>query len=169
MIVLIYPFAVMASMVITLFCVLMGNWLVVLFADEAGNLPRWCRWFQTFDDTLDAGVRDGLFDYGSRYLNRVAWLLRNPAYGFDYYLLGLRWNLRQWQVIRYESTPKRDLFIAAGNGFNVYYQGPLGTYKLGWKAWNHFDPASGQLSRSWGDNRRIPICFSCNPFRRKTD
>jgi len=80
-----------------------------------GNLPTWLRWFQTHDFPLDEVWRpstaaepwrvDGLFIgnfrafagrtppdfYASawlRYLARVFWLWRNPAYGFRAQVLG---------------------------------------------------------------------------------
>jgi hypothetical protein len=80
-----------------------------------GNLPTWLRWFQTHDFPLDEIWRpstpaelwriDGLFignfrtftgktppDFRAsawlRYLARVFWLWRNPAYGFRAQVLG---------------------------------------------------------------------------------
>lgn len=80
-----------------------------------GNLPTWLRWFQTHDFPLDEVWRpstpaelwriDGLFignfrtfvgktpaDFHAsawlRYLARVFWLWRNPAYGFRAQVLG---------------------------------------------------------------------------------
>jgi len=82
-----------------------------------GNLPPWLRWFQTHDFPLDEVWRpsstaelwraDGLFignfrafagktpsDFRAsawlRYLARVFWLCRNPAYGFRAQVLGYR-------------------------------------------------------------------------------
>ena len=82
---------------------------------KQGDLPRWVRWFQTHDFPLDEVWRpstpaelwriDGLFigNFGTfagktptdfrtstwlRYLARVFWLWRNPAYGFRAQVLG---------------------------------------------------------------------------------
>jgi hypothetical protein len=70
-------------------------------------LPRWCRWLQTHDNPLDAWWRDGYykdaFDWSAkltdadfeqsawlRYVARMCWLQRNPAYGLATYALGYR-------------------------------------------------------------------------------
>lgn len=67
-----------------------------LFASEAGWLPPWLSWFGTSDNPLD-GDSGFLSEHAPflgpqtgwrRYLNRVAWLIRNPAYGFDFAVLG---------------------------------------------------------------------------------
>lgn len=50
------------------------NWLVVLWADERGNLPYWLRYWQTYDNTLDVGwMIDEVpewarYDYDKHYL-----------------------------------------------------------------------------------------------------
>lgn len=52
------------------------NWLVVLFANEYGNLPYCLRWWQTYDNTLDVGwmISEGCvpkifrYDYGKHYV-----------------------------------------------------------------------------------------------------
>lgn len=56
---LVYPFAVLASLAITVFAMLFVNWWAPLFANSTGNLPAWLYWFQTFDAGLDAGWQDG--------------------------------------------------------------------------------------------------------------
>ena len=64
--------------------------ILPLFADKYGWLPVWLWWFQTPDNSLDG-------DHGwkaehclgwPRYLKRVAWLIRNPAYGFEIEVCG---------------------------------------------------------------------------------
>lgn len=106
------------------------NPIVILFADEHGNLPRWLRWWQTYDNCLDVGwmvtgnhvpkifrydfnkhyvyhledKTDGRLIPGyvdiidpnftvkeriQRYFCRLAWLIRNNAYGFSYEVLGV--------------------------------------------------------------------------------
>ena len=81
--------------------------VVVLFADPQGNLPRWLKYFQTHDATVDGiGLTGGIEprfvrqtkflrdengnpkNRACRYLCRVAWLYRNNAYGFGYYVTG---------------------------------------------------------------------------------
>lgn len=166
---ILYPFLVLINIAINIVCLFL-NPIVVLFADDAGNLPSWLKWFQTFDDDLDAGFRNGNTNYKSRYMNRLAWLFRNSAYGFDYYLLGVPFDGYQWEVKKYVNNPELTYFYAAGpNGaFNMYYHGKLGMYKFGWKAWNKFDSISfGWRTDSWGPEPRVPLVFSPNPFKRK--
>lgn len=67
-----------------------------VFAIGRPMLPRCLAWFQTPDNPLDGdapyqllhapfkGVQVGW----RRYINRVFWLWRNPAYGFDLAVLG---------------------------------------------------------------------------------
>lgn len=182
---LIYPFAVVAALAVDIVCRFFLNWIVAACADEEGNLPRFLSWFQTFDATLDEGMharrREVQANLGGqdwadfnpypwtwfdRYKNRALWLFRNSAYGFDYYVFGLRWDPAEWRVIRYFDRDDLTLFIALGRGFNVYYHGRWGMVKLGWKAWNTFDGAG--FSRQFGDGTCIPIVFSLSPFKRKT-
>lgn len=68
-------------------------------------LPRWCRWLQTHDAPLDEWWRGGYYknafkwsakltdaDFAQstwlRYVARMCWLQRNPAYGLATYVLG---------------------------------------------------------------------------------
>lgn len=67
----------------------LGAWLLApvlpLCADRGGWLPGWLWWFQTPDNPLygDAGHLER-WSYGMSYWQMVAWLLRNPAYGFEW-------------------------------------------------------------------------------------
>lgn len=60
-----------------------------LFAQANGYLPNGLSWFQTADNSLDgdAGWQDPaerpLVNRLPRYLRRVLWLWRNPAYGWS--------------------------------------------------------------------------------------
>ena len=65
------------------------------------RLPRWLRWFDTPDNSLDGDYGyimqhapfKGYSQHGiKRYINRVWWLVRNPGYGFSYHVLGHRVN-----------------------------------------------------------------------------
>ena len=69
------------------------------FATKDAHLPRWLSWFDQPDDDLDGDngwkTEHRLFlghskvDQGwRRYINRVLWLIRNPAYGWDISVLG---------------------------------------------------------------------------------
>ncbi len=164
-----YPPMVLLSLFIK-GCAMLGiNWWAPLFADEQGNLPDWLRWFQTVDASLDEAWQGGDLDpsWGAsackRYLARVYWLYRHPADGFDYWLLGVRFDANQWRVIHYTSSPQHVLFIALGNGFNVYYHGRFGSLKLGWAAWDRWD-GKGWVSPLRHRYARIPLCFTFNPF-----
>lgn len=168
-----YPMMALLSLLITVFAILAVNWWAPLWADDQANLPRWIKWFQPFDSSLDEGWKGGYLDpsWGAtpfkRYLARVYWLYRNPSYGFDYWLFGLPFDFAQWRVIHYIETPMLVLFIAIGNGFNVYYHGRLGMLKLGWKAWNYWQ-GDGWRKTPWGPVWRVPLCFTMSPFKRRT-
>lgn len=163
------------------------NWIVVLFSDSKGNLPGFLKYWQTFDNDLYAGQHErekeiltgegetwrwfvpltDLWFY--RYWNRAFWLLRNSCYGFSYYLFGVDWHKETWRVVKYDDTSERTFFFAvSGDAFNLYYHGPLGMYKIGWKAWNMFDTVTNTFTRdAWGDGGKIPHVVSANPFKRK--
>lgn len=76
-----------------------------LFALDKMSLPKWLSWFDTPDNPLDGdegfitlhapfkGNVSGI----KRYVNRVCWLWRNPAYGFSYNVLGA--NLKTLPVV----------------------------------------------------------------------
>lgn len=155
----------------------LANWWAPLFANEDGWLPRWLCWLQTFDAPLDAGWRDGYRGYPvprnrwQRYWLRVKWLYRNTAYGFGYWALGRDFDPKQWTVLAFEQSAARDYFHAVGPAgqFNITYYGRWGTLKLGWKAWNYFDPVRKDWKPGyvWGPLRRVPLVFSYSPFRRK--
>lgn len=55
------------------------------------RLPRWLSWFMTWDNSLygDNGHKERWGHAGS-YRQMVAWLLRNPAYGFEREVLGAK-------------------------------------------------------------------------------
>lgn len=183
-----YTILALASVITDLvFCRFFLNWLIVPFADSNGNLPKYLKWFQTFDATLDQGMYERRAELASgsgddwsdfnpypsswweTYKNRAFWLFRNSAYGFDYYVYGLKWNKSDWSLVKYEVSDARTLFIAtSSSGFNIFYWGPLGMYKIGWKAWNLFTPnGPDQFGGIWGDQTHVPIVFSVSPFKRK--
>lgn len=68
--------------------------ILPLFVQEDGYLPKYLSWFQTPFDSLDGD--DGHWerwpgaDKWSTYKRRVAWLLRNVAYGFDMRVCGVK-------------------------------------------------------------------------------
>lgn len=77
-----------------------------LFTSADGWLPRWLWYFQTPDNPLDgdSGFQTEHAPFlGSqvgwrRYINRIAWLLRNPAYGADFSLFGFCPSGDRWSV-----------------------------------------------------------------------
>lgn len=160
---IVLPFVAL-DLAFTLFCVLCVNWWAPLFASKEGWLPPWLKWVQTFDDTLDAGVRDGRYPPNTpRYWGRVMWLYRNTAYGFGYWALGMRFDQRDWRVRRFDPAHERFTFYAIGpNGaFNLHVIRAGIRFKLGWKAWNMFDPQTNTWkTQSWGPEWRIPFVFS---------
>lgn len=173
--VLLYPIFVVGSMTATLSAYLLVNWWAPLLADDSGNLPRCLKWYQTFDASLDAGWRDGYFmkpddpsPYGWRlFWYRVKWMYRNPAYGFDMFAFGALWDKDKWRLRIYSETDTSTVFLATGPwvSFNFYYWGKWGQYKLGWKAWNHWDGKSFSAP-SWEGFARVPLCFTINPFKK---
>ena len=67
--------------------------ILPLFMQKNGYLPKWLSWFQTPDNPLDGDrghkkrwPKNGIF---WSYIRRVAWLLRNPCYGFDETICGV--------------------------------------------------------------------------------
>lgn len=82
--------------------------LLACFVDEDGWLPDWLYWFQTPDNSCDGDrkhrlrwPRDGFFWTWAR---RTAWLFRNSAYGFNYFVLGLLYQ--KGDLWWYEGDPK---------------------------------------------------------------
>ncbi|ODP33068.1 hypothetical protein [Pandoraea sp. ISTKB] len=167
-----YPAHAALSLGVTLFAWSAVCWWAPLFVDRDGNLPKWLRWYQTFDASVDAGWSDAYYTGWlaetriGRYISRVLWLCRNPAYGFDYALLGVAFAASEWRVVKYVETEDTALFFAVGRGFNFYYEGRWGRYKIGWKAWNRWG-GTGWDAPNWAEYDRIPLCFTLNPFHRR--
>lgn len=186
MIYFIYILFACLSQIIDLLSIVFLNWIVAAFAGADGNLPSWLSYFQTFDATLDEGMLSrqrelaaGLggtdwiafnptpTNWFETYWNRALWLFRNSAYGFDYYVFGIKWAPQQWRVVKYVESDTLTLFIAVGNGFNLFAYGRYGTAKIGWKAWNMYDGSTKTFGGTWGDAGLIPIAFTLTPFSRK--
>ena len=170
------------SIVIDLISRPLLNWIVVVFADKDGNLPKYLYYWQTFDATLYEGQYAAVREFESgnitgawkdydpypvaawgRYKNRAFWLFRNSCYGFSYYVFGCKWVKADWTITTYVDTPEKTLFIARSTSghFNVYYHGRFGMLKIGWKAWNMHDPISKTFTKdNWGMGGMIPITVS---------
>jgi hypothetical protein len=78
---------------------LLLNPFLPMFAGKDGYLPRWLWWFQTPDAPLDGDVyylaeharfKGENITWWQRYYNRVMWLYRNTAYGFDWTVLAFK-------------------------------------------------------------------------------
>lgn len=159
-----YPFAVLGSLLATLLTYILAPLLALAINSTTGNLPRWLYWFQTFDATCFEGRQAQYGFTGSNWWVATQWLWRNPAYGFDYWPFGVAMDVTQWTVTRNDGA----WFIARGPGgqFNIEYGGRLGSLKLGWKAKNYrTSDLSAWLpaSYSWGPSRRTSICFTVRP------
>lgn len=153
-----------------LFCLVCVNWWAPIFADRGGWLPNWLAWVQTFDDTLDAGLRDGIYSSKiPRYIGRVLWLYRNTGYGFNYWFLGVPFVPSTWRVVEFNPDPNKFTFRALGpNGqFNTHIvRGPI-RLKLGWKAMNMYDQTTGEWkTKPWGPVWRIPFTLSVSRARK---
>lgn len=150
---IIYPLLALISLTITASCILFFNWVVVLFADDEGNLPKYLRYFQTHDATIPKG-----------YMAGVKWLNRNPSYGFDTFVFGIK--KREWKCHHISADESHNLFFATDSllAFNFLYEGKYGTYKFGWKAWNNFNPIARKFDKDFGQGR-VPIAITCNPLK----
>lgn len=63
------------------------------FAIGRETLPSWLSWFQTPDAPLDGDSGFAVLfppDKWPKYLRRVMWLIRNPAYGFAWTVLSFQ-------------------------------------------------------------------------------
>jgi hypothetical protein len=153
---LLYPFYAIGSLFFTLLTYILSP-ILALLPDKNGHLPKYLYYFQTYDEPLGKG-----------YWADVQWLCRNPAYGFDLYVFGFKYDPAQWRKVYY----KNGLYISVcrNGAFSVgndkdhplndrWYLPPL---KLGWKAFNFHDDdgnpvAYGMSGRNQG---RMPFCFS---------
>ncbi len=89
-----FGFAVLNILMFVLAMVLAP--VLPLFAIGRDVLPAWLSWFQTPDNGLDgdANFKANVAPFRGdqvgwrRYVNRIRWLWRNPAYGFDISVLG---------------------------------------------------------------------------------
>lgn len=61
--------------------------ILPLFKTQDNHLPRWLSWFDTPDNTLDGdGGHEERWKGYPRYIKQVAWLMRNRAYGYGFFL-----------------------------------------------------------------------------------
>lgn len=163
------------------------NWWAPLLADPSGNLPRWLRWFQTHDATLDGvGTGGGIeprfiaftrwFRDGdgtpvnalARFICRVLWLYRNNAYGFSYSVLGAQgpfWLLHQSG----NSDATNRAPAVAGECFQVWYRADdLTDYFRYWKVLPWGFGKCLEVSIGWkihAKSERAQLVFRAWPLR----
>jgi hypothetical protein len=79
----------------------LGSPIWALFVQENGHLPRWLKYLDTPDNTADgdepfkehhAPYRGDNITRWQRYVNRVFWYFRNPAYSFDWDVLAFQYK-----------------------------------------------------------------------------
>lgn len=172
MVLLVIPYAI-ATFLFTLLTYLLAP-ILALTVNTDRNLPRYLRYFQTFDASVDEGWIGGYdgfgnyprWDYTSQpkglelWWYRVKWLWRNPGYTFDYEVLGIRWYAEDWEVLHHTDT----LFFAINTyeaAFNLNLNVWRFRFKLGWKAWNHYNSGTKQFDGgNWSAFERIPFVAS---------
>lgn len=160
----IFPLLAFLDVLFTVLSCLLLNWWAPLFANEEGWLPNWLAWVQTFDDTLDTGIRDLNYpasNHWERYWSRVRWLYRNPGYGFSYWALGCAFNPADWTVHLCDETGDNFYATCADGRFCHKWIENGWRYKTGWKAANLYDSVNKKWKVvPWGPEWRIPIVFS---------
>ena len=140
-----------------------------VFADDKGNLPWWLKYYQTQDNPIwgDQSFHDKQMAWTkSPYLRSVFWLWRNPAYGFDYYVLGIVIN-SSYAYSDYGDPSTSNTPMHSGwyvrvldNHFTTYWQLYIVIaltktacirINLGWKLWGLLIP---------GQRRPLVISFN---------
>lgn len=143
---LIYPFMALVSVFFALLTWVLSPVLALLVQAD-GNLPKYLYWFQTFDNPVTAGKSAPYNWPYSQYVCNVLWLIRNPAYGFDMFLLGASFQADEWTVV--VDTPNKFFAYSKWGAFS--YRGAY--FKWGWKAWARLSGVP-----NWTQYNRVPIC-----------
>lgn len=165
----------------TFFMAVVGRLLapfMPFFVQEDGYLPRWLWWFQAPDNPLD-GDKGHLERWPgasawATYRRRVAWLLRNVAYGFDISVLGQKTMPGDWLDMDGQEGVSDQPRGKPGYWFKRVYRGEkLACWhfycirqwsfwptkylriSMGWKLFS-FDPAAEESHQL--------TCY-CNPFK----
>jgi hypothetical protein len=84
-----FPFSIALTFVTWFLSPLLALPIFVTIIDGREWLIKPLRWFQTFDAPLDEFTHGGYGTASSAYTNRIKWLIRNPAYGFAQYPMGI--------------------------------------------------------------------------------
>ena len=141
---LLYPFAAMLSAFFALLTWVLAPLLALTVCD--GYLPKYLYWFQTFDNSFVSGPLS--MGWVPGYVSSVRWLWRNPSYGFDMFLLGIKFDKSEWTVMRDEPN----CFFAYSRYGAFSYRGAW--FKFGWKAWAGL---SGIPNQAWLKYGRVPV------------
>jgi hypothetical protein len=148
---ILYPFLKIAVILITLIAWAI-NPVLVLFVDKDGNLPKYLYYFKTFDAPIPQGYSEGL-----------AWLNRNPSYGFDLFVFGMKWVPEDWKVRKLILNDEKDFLFSTNKygAFNIYYHNKKANkyLKFGWKSWNFLNHDTAEFTAMWPNSHgRVPIC-----------
>lgn len=134
--------------------------LALLFVRSNGFLPTWLCWLQTFDATVDAAWQASYASYLNanpsnwwqalwtyrgapniptglnKFCLRLQWLWRNPAYGFDFWPLGIVYDDTQWIIKTCDVTngTLTRFYAVTKDGKYFSYTDSTGK-KFGWKLW----------------------------------
>lgn len=133
--------------------------------------PKYLQWATTFDAPISEGAN--YYPKLSPYFQRLMWVLRNPAYSFNYHVLGIDFKQEDWTVEREESdSTEPGQYKTAGFSYlyaklsgkfgGLYYQGYWGKYKIGYSVYNFRWRDNWIVPESW--KGRMMWKFSLNPF-----
>lgn len=165
------PISIFFTLLTWLICPILPLFVVykkVPWADEERPmLPGWLELFQTYEEDLDCGHRKGKYwkiDTSSKlqvYWSRVKWIRRNPAWGFQFYLLGC-W-VKQPFVKYYNENEITDILQDDGYFCTRKIYNILGIkvyWRFGWKLFRYNKPCD-----IWKGKQRAMYCCSIM-FRR---
>lgn len=197
---------IVLNLLFEVFALLFCNWWVVFFARPIKTdnflyyvgdpefqgieqtLPRWLKWFDTFDASVDAGWagnyftekgtynRNNLPSYWKRKWYQIRWLYRNCAYGFAYWLLGTKIDTSDWIIHKCDYQPGKKFIFFAYNSqgyFQFIVRLPRGGLNFGWKILNYYSLERREwyhieTGQPWGPEWRTMHVISFNPFKKHT-
>ena len=140
--------------------------ILPFFVQEDGYLPRWLWWFQTPDNPCDGDrghwerwPKDTPF---WRYVRRVAWFLRNVAYGFNIDVIGFKHKDGDVKEVIGDPTVGDKSGVSGTCRWKVFREGKLVCFQIyfvkhyqifghwkcvragcGWKIWS--EPGPGRV------------------------
>jgi hypothetical protein len=168
-----YFIATLVNLLFTAFSFLVAP-ILPLFAQSTGYLPGWLGWFQTPDNSLDAGWQ-AQGNYGTyltdgtvpsrlaRYWFRVLWLWRNPAYGFCV-ALGVAYDPSAWVIDTLEQSAGAITLLKAHTKDGRFFAYTTSSgWKLGYKLWWAMDANFNLLPTVPTDKNtgnKLPLCFT---------